>query len=224
MKRVKRILMLLLTMLYAVTMMPAALAAEGNVTYSGDAGQFIFSPGSEYSPTDLFPDFKDVMPGDRLNQKLLVKNDASKAVDVTIYIRSQGALSGSEAFLSQMRLSVQIPNEEAPLFDAPADQTGQLTDWVCLGTFTSGAEMELDLVLDVPTTMGNDCQEQIGKLRWEFWLLETPVTKPGEPEVPKTGDTSNIMLYGAAFAASGAALILLLILFFKRRKEDEEEA
>ena len=53
---------------------PAA-AVDGQVVYVKDAKKFIFIPGTDYSPTDLFPDLKDVMPGDSVQQKILLKND-----------------------------------------------------------------------------------------------------------------------------------------------------
>ena len=69
MKR-KNICSLALTLLMLLSCLCAAYADTGSVTYDGDAQSFVFLPGSDYSPSDLFPDFKGVMPGDRLTQTL----------------------------------------------------------------------------------------------------------------------------------------------------------
>lgn len=61
----------------------AAYADTGSVTYDGNAQSFVFLPGSDYSPSDLFPDFKGVMPGDRLTQTLRLRNDSGHRVGCT---------------------------------------------------------------------------------------------------------------------------------------------
>ena len=63
MKR-KNICSLALTLLMLLSCLCAAYADTGSVTYDGDAQSFVFLPGSDYSPSDLFPDFKGVMPGE----------------------------------------------------------------------------------------------------------------------------------------------------------------
>ena len=99
MKR-KTICSLALTLLMLLSCLCAAYADTGSVTYDGDAQSFVFLPGSDDSPTDLFPDFKGVMPGDRLTQTLRLRNDSDHRV--RLYLRSLGSESGSEEFLSQM--------------------------------------------------------------------------------------------------------------------------
>lgn len=76
MKR-KNICSLALTLLMLLSCLCAAYADTGSVTYDGDAQSFVFLPGSDYSPSDLFPDFKGVMPGDRLTQTLLCETTAA---------------------------------------------------------------------------------------------------------------------------------------------------
>ena len=198
-------------------------AEEGNITYSGDAGKFIFSPGSEYSPTDLFPNFKDVMPGDVLTQPITIKNDASNKVKIQVYMRALGAQEGSEEFLSQLRLRVakNENNTMAYMFDSAADQTAQLTDWVLLGTLYSGGEIDLNVILDVPVTLDNQYKQQVAYLLdWEFRIEEHPV-EPTDPEPPKTGDETHLALIFGLMAASAVGIFLLLLLM-KRKREEEE--
>lgn len=218
---------------------------SSSVTYKGKAKEFIFQPGSDYSVTDLFTNFKGVMPGDTLTQQINVRNEASKKVNVKIYIRALGlaelennngeeivSADDSADFLKEMKLTVETDSDKK-LFDAPADQTAGLTDWVCLGTFRSGADVDLNVDLEVPITMGNDYQERIGALDWQFMAEEFPLdpddpstpTDPSDPNGPndpddpnktKTGDDSNMLVYGLiALAALGGAATVIVT---RRRK------
>ena len=194
-----------------------AFAAE-TITYDGNAKKFIFEADSTYSPTDLFTGLKGVMPGDSITENVFIKNEVSNNVKIRLYIRSLGAKEGSEDFLSNLNLRV-WQNGDSNLFDAPADQTAQLTEWVCLGTFYSGAEIDLNITLDVPLTLGNEFQDAVGYIDWQFKVEELPI-EPDDPKPPQTGDTTNLPLYIALTSVSGIVLIFLPI-FIRRKKQKE---
>ena len=211
-------LMICLSLIVMTTALTAnrISAQDGNVTYDGNAKDFIFAPGSEYSPTDLFADFKDLMPGDSVSQKITIDNDISKEVKIKIYMRSLGADQQSQEFLSQLSLTV-VQDGKTNLFDAPASETAQLTDWVYLGTLYSGGKIDLDVTVSVPITLGNDFQDAVGKLTWEFMVEELPV----ETTDPRpTGDNSNIYIAMTVMSVSAAALSVVLAL--KKKKEQEQ--
>lgn len=220
----KKIITVLVVLLLSLSSVLPVYAADGKVTYDGNAREFIFEPGGEHSLTDLFPNFKGVMPGDTLTQKITVKNDVSHNVKVKIYIRSLGAHEDSVEFLSQLGLKVQKSenNEMAYMFDAAANETAQLTDWVYLGTLYSGGEVNLDVILDVPVELDNEFQNKVGFLDWEFMIEEFPV-EDTDPDSPQTGDNSNIGLWFAIMICSLFMMIILLV-WRKRDKEQEENA
>lgn len=213
----KKLLTIVLTLALVCAMTAPAFAA-GTVTFDGNAQAFIFAPGSDHSPTDLFTDFKGVMPGDKLSQKITVNNDVANGVKVNLYIRSLGAQPGSEEFLSKLHLTVaKDESGEMPyMFDAAADQTAGMTDWVLLGTLYSGGKVDLTVTLEVPLDLGNDFQNTIGALDWQFKAEELPVD-PNDPKPPYTGDSSQMPLYIGVMAVSVA--VLLLLLFLARRKK-----
>ena len=214
---IKRAAALWCAVLFAMFFSVTAFA-QSKVSYEGKASDFIFEPGSSYSPTDLFAEFKNVLPGDTLTEKITVKNDASNKVKVKLYLRSLGAEKGSEDFLSQLRLKVSKSgdSEQAYMFDAAPSQTAGLADWVYLGTLYSGGQVDLDVTLEVPESMGNDYKEAVGYLDWQFKAEELPI-EADDPEIPKTGDESKPWQY--AVRAGTSALALLPIAFSKRRAE-----
>ena len=212
----KRFLTVFLVAVLVVSFSLTAVAEGGSVTYNGQSKNFVFAPGSQYSLTDLFPNFKDVMPGDSITQEITVRN--TQNVKVKIYMRSLGAQNGSQEFLSQLNLKVQKSQDNLMpyMFDAAADQTADLTNWDCLGTLYSGGEVNLNVILNVPTTLKNDYKDLIGYIDWQFMVEELP-TEPGDPQAPQTNDNSLIGLWLALIVGSATLTITTLILKHKRK-------
>jgi LPXTG-motif cell wall-anchored protein len=193
-----------------------SVSAAGKVTYSEDSDKFIFEPGSKYSPTDLFTEYKGLMPGDSVKQEITVRNDSSNGVKVKLYVRSKGAHADSVDFLSKLHLTVAKSenNEMAYMFNSAADQTDGMTDWVYLGTLYSGGEVNLILNLDIPIELGDEYQEAIGAIDWEFKAEELPID-PDDPKPPQTGDNFKLYLFAMLGSVVGVGLIFVLL---KRRK------
>lgn len=214
----KKLVSFLLAAVLLVTLILPVSAEDGNVTFSGSKRKFVFSPGSSYSLTDLFPNFKDVMPGDTLSQRIYINNPKSNNVKIRVYMRALGAHEGSEEFLSQMNLTVKKVKDTI-LFDAPAHRRSTLAGWTYLGVLYSGGDIELDVTLEVPVTLDNRYKNLVGYLDWEF-LIEELAVEDSDPEPPRTGD--QIMPYVITLAASAAALIILILIWKKKKKEENE--
>ena len=107
------------------------------------------------------------------------------------------------------------------MFDAAASEPAQLSDWVCLGELYSGGEVHLDVTLIVPVELGNEFQNKIGWLDWEFRTEEYMIS-PDDPEPPGTGDDSRLELWVLMMAGSLILMLFILFLLWKKRDKEEE--
>ncbi len=198
----KRFLSLLAAVLLALALACPALA-DGSVTYDGGAEDFIFAPGTKHSPTSLFEDFLDMMPGDERTERIEIRNARRSGEAVRVYMRSLGAQEDTENFLAQFTLTVRSV-EASPLFEAPASETAQLSDWVCLGTIQPGGNIPLDVTLAMPIMAGNEWQSQIGYIDWQFKIERIPAASG----TVRTGDAAHPALYLAAVSLAALGLVL----------------
>lgn len=220
MKKTAKTFFVLLLALFAAAFGSVSAFADGKVSYDGNAKGFIFAPGSELSPTDLFDNLKGVMPGDVATQKITIDNDIDKNTKIKVYMRSLGAVEGTEDFLSKLTLTVKQDGDSV-LYDAPADQKAQLSDWVLLGTVYSGGKIDLDLTLLVPAELGNEYAQAVGYIDWQFKVEELPV-EPTDPTPPPTGDEGTQPVVYVFIAIAAIAIAVFLLIAVRRKKHGDE--
>ena len=201
----KRFTVILLVLLIVLAAIPAS--AVSNVTYEGGAEHFVFLPGSEYSDSDLFENFKGVMPGDVIIQRVTVKNTSDK--QVRIYMRADPIEEKHRDFLDKLNLQVACKSEY--IFDAAPSQTGQLTQNTLLGTFKTAGSVELVVTLTVPLDLGNEYMNTMGIVPWTFLIEEVP-----EDDTPHTGDDFEL---GTWLIAAGMILAAIAVVLIQMKRQ-----
>lgn len=182
-KTLKQISVLLLALVMVLSMAVPALAADGTsrVTYK-DGFEFTVDDGTQMTDTDLFSSFKDVMPGDTLEQKITIINSCTSCDYVKVYLQAiphdENNLPVAEAlkevnleemtrFLNQMTLTVENNGKE--IFNGTADKLDGLKNPVLLGTFDHGDAATLKVKLSVDRNLtSEEFADRIGEIDWQF--------------------------------------------------------
>lgn len=176
-----------------------SFAADTTVTYTGVKTGFSLGTGSEYTDTDLFHNFKGVMPGDQLTQTIRVKNEARDCDYIKLYIRAEAhdeqnnplsqtvsaygeTVATMEEFLSKLHMKVY--HESKLIYEASPDELDGLTENVYLGTFRSGQSSTLAVELNVPLDLENRYANRVGEVDWIF--TAEAFNTPSGPSTSKT--------------------------------------
>ena len=169
-------------LLIVMSLSSTAYAAAPSITFKGFTSGFDFQPGSEYTETDLFNSFKNVMPGDTVTETITFTNSASDCDFVNLYMRAEAhdetanplspkvaekeTVAAMTEFLS--KLSMKVWNGTELIYDAAPNELGGLGSNKFLGTFRSGETATLKVELSVPIDLDNKFADRIGEVDWIF--------------------------------------------------------
>lgn len=189
-----------------------AFADDSSVTFKDHDEAFVFMNGTEWHATDLFDNFKGVMPGDNLRQLVTVTNEDPDGRTVKIYMRAEAhdeegnplatavaedeTVASMQDFLAQMHMTVAC--EGSVIFDGQPHVEDGLSEYVLLGEFATGESKTLEVTLSVPLEMGNDYAYREGEVDWVFYVEEPDIPLPpvddGEdnPDLPSPNDPDDL--------------------------------
>ena len=172
------VLMLLMVMSFASTV----LADSPAITFNGFSKDFEFKPGSEYTKTDLFGNFKNVMPGDTVTETITFTNSATDCDFVNLYMRAEAHDEAANPLSSKVAeketvasmtdflsgLSMKVWNGAELIYDASPDEADGLKSNQFLGTFRTGETATLKVELTVPIDLDNEYANRLGEVDWIF--------------------------------------------------------
>ena len=78
---------LLLALMTVMGISMTAFAADSSVTFK-DGKLTVFEPGSAYANSDMFDNFKGVMPGDTRSEEITVQNKSKDYDYIKVYMRA----------------------------------------------------------------------------------------------------------------------------------------
>lgn len=213
----KKIFALALVLILALAAVGSALADTAvhlKITDDQMNVYFKFDPES----TDLFENFKDLMPGDTVSQDILVNNVSGNIV--RLWLRADPVSEDDFDFLNQLKLTVSAPSSD--IFDATAGVQDGLAPsekypfGVLLGTFKHGGKVNLQANLEVPIELDSKYMGQMGIVPWTFTIEQVQIE-----DTPETGDDFTLWAWVMVAAALVACIVFLLMKQRKQRIENE---
>lgn len=212
-KRKLRKVSLFITVLLCALCVPGevAFASSPEIVYDGKSQKVTFE---HVNQTDLFENMKNMMPGDERSQKIILR---AKNIhrETSFYLRAQCDEQTKEV-LKDLTMDLycngKLLMENCFVFED-----------VKLGRVTQKDELELEAVLNVPLSLGNEAAGQTYQIDWYF-VAQEDGEEVIEAEFPEAGQSTGTVLTGDSLAEDVIDVVCLLLvsgclfLYFYRRR------
>jgi hypothetical protein len=194
MKKIKGILAICcaLLLIFSGKQLTYAFSGEPTVIYDGRKKEFSFV---NVQNMDLYRKFKNVVPGDVIRQKILLKAERINT-PTEIYLDME-AVKGLKQTIYLQGKALQVTLEK-----------------IQIGRVSGDTDYEMMVVLEVPKELGNEIADLEKEVSWIFYAYELEnenrtETMVSKGEVPKTGDDHFSIRY--ITMASAALLVIVVI-------------
>lgn len=207
-KDIVRFLRCIVAVVFCIVTLAApvrAFADTPTIAYDGNARQLTVSGATATSgEPDLFPAFKDLMPGDEREQQIEIRATGVKS-QVRVFVRAVVDQETAD-MLSPITLTSTVG--DAPASWLQAGTPGSV--FACptqVATFTSDGRTVLNLQLSVPTSVGNELADASKTIRWEITAEDDGEKIPVQP-----AGTKKPSLFGLAATGDNSLALLLTLL------------
>lgn len=214
-KDIVRSLRCVVTAIFCIVVLGApvrAFADTPTIAYDGNARQLTVSGATVSSgEPDLFPAFKDLMPGDVREQQIEIRATGVKS-QVRVFVR---AVVDQETahLLSPITLTATVGDASAGWLQTgtPGSVFAYPTQ---VATFTSDGSTVLNLQLSVPKSVGNELADASKTIRWEITVEDDGETIPAQPAGSKKPSPFGLAATGDNSLALLLTLLMLAIVAF----------
>lgn len=203
MKNIKTIISLVLVM---AMMSGFAIAAdyghESTIILKGENDAEFITADTALTETDLFDNFKKVMPGDKLQEKVTVKNEVRNYDYITLHFaldlhdeenqpKVDETIERMHDFLSQLTMRIYDENDDHKLvFESTPEKQGELIEDYYLGSLEYSEQFDFIVELEVPLEMGNEYANRIGEVDWVFTYSGRDYPEDPTTTAPTTAPTT----------------------------------
>lgn len=170
------------------------------VTYVSDA-EFTSDGGFQCSSSELFDDFRNMMPGDCFEKTVNIKNSSHNMMNVSLKVTS-----GDNELNKRIVLKISAAGRE--IYSGTAADVNQL-QVMNLVEIPEGQAGEVSMQMYLPADVNNDYTEMEDDIVWELAVEELV------DESVQTGDEFNIVLF---VLIAFTALLTLVVMVLHDRK------
>lgn len=183
------LLLEMIIIIFCGTKLTAAYSNEPTISYNGRIKKMTLL---NIKDTDMFYNFKEMMPGDKKEQEIVFKLEQIKS-NTKIFLETNEQELEPYIDMKMYINSTEIEKNKGTIY---------------LGNFSKDSQVKLKVIIEIPKEVGNEIENLKKEIKWKILVQED---EDKLMEVPKTYDT-NTMLYIIVM------IISLMIMLYSLRK------